>query len=80
MVICPDCGKEVPNAKFCKNCGARLPDVEEVEPVSVDVEEVVPVSVDVEESVPEEIAVHQRYGEDNAEDSASKSNENGNRI
>ena len=97
MVICPDCGKEVPNAKFCKNCGARLPDVEEVEPVSVDVEEVVPVSVkvddvgesveevvpvsvDVDESVPEETAVHQRYGEDNAEDSASKSNENGNRI
>lgn len=30
MVICPDCGKEVPDAKFCKNCGARLPEVEEV--------------------------------------------------
>ena len=25
MVICPDCGKEVPNAKFCKNCGTLLP-------------------------------------------------------
>ena len=21
MVICPDCGTEVPDAKFCKNCG-----------------------------------------------------------
>ncbi len=30
MVICPDCGKEVPNAKFCKNCGSRLPEVSEV--------------------------------------------------
>lgn len=49
MVICPDCGKEVPNAKFCKNCGARLPEVEEV------VEEVVPISEEineVEEAVP----------------------------
>lgn len=27
MVICPDCGKEVPDAKFCKNCGSRLPEV-----------------------------------------------------
>ena len=22
MIICPDCGKKVPKAKFCKNCGA----------------------------------------------------------
>ena len=29
MVICPDCGKEVPKEKFCKNCGAYLVDVEE---------------------------------------------------
>ena len=29
MVICPDCGKEVPDAKFCKNCCARLPEIEE---------------------------------------------------
>ena len=33
MVICPDCGKEVPDAKFCKNCGAPLPKEEEVIPV-----------------------------------------------
>ena len=31
MVICPDCGKEVTDAKFCSNCGATLnPPVEEV--------------------------------------------------
>ena len=30
MVICPDCGKEVTDAKFCSNCGATLkPPVEE---------------------------------------------------
>ena len=29
MVICPDCGKDVPKAKFCKNCGCRLPEIEE---------------------------------------------------
>ncbi|WP_292751393.1 zinc-ribbon domain-containing protein [Methanobrevibacter sp.] len=27
MVICPDCGKEVKDAKFCSNCGSRLPEV-----------------------------------------------------
>ena len=30
MVICPDCGKEVKEAKFCSNCGALLPEIEEV--------------------------------------------------
>ena len=30
MVICQDCGKEVPKDKFCKNCGAYLGNVEEV--------------------------------------------------
>lgn len=48
MVICPDCGKEVPDAKFCKNCGARLPEVEEAVPVVS--EEVNPVVV--EETIP----------------------------
>ena len=48
MVICPDCGKEVPDAKFCKNCGSRLPEVEEAEPVVS--EEVKPVVV--EETIP----------------------------
>lgn len=36
MVVCPDCGKEVPDAKFCKNCGAKLPQViEETQVVNV---------------------------------------------
>ncbi|WP_405295335.1 hypothetical protein [Methanobrevibacter sp.] len=30
MVLCPDCGKDVPKAKFCKNCGAYISDIEEV--------------------------------------------------
>ena len=29
MVICPDCGREVPKAKFCKNCGAYIENIEE---------------------------------------------------
>ena len=29
MVICPDCGREVPKDKFCKNCGAYLENIEE---------------------------------------------------
>ncbi len=28
MVRCPDCGKEVPEKKFCNNCGAYLPKVD----------------------------------------------------
>lgn len=32
MVICPDCGKEVPKEKFCKNCGAYLANIEEAKP------------------------------------------------
>ena len=37
MVICPDCGKEVPAAKFCKNCGASLSNVnEETQVVNVE--------------------------------------------
>ena len=27
MVICPDCGNDVPESKFCKNCGAYIKDV-----------------------------------------------------
>lgn len=33
MVVCPDCGNEVPDAKFCKNCGAKLPEIEEIDVV-----------------------------------------------
>jgi len=51
MVTCPDCGKEVPNAKFCRNCGAKLPEIEEVEVVENDAvvdttEEVIDVGVE----------------------------------
>ena len=31
MVICPDCGKEVKDAKFCSNCGSPLPEITEEE-------------------------------------------------
>ena len=41
MVICPDCGKEVTDAKFCSNCGASLNNVvEETAPVEETVETV----------------------------------------
>ena len=39
MVICPDCGKDVKDAKFCSNCGAVLSKAEEIKE---SVEEVVP--------------------------------------
>ncbi len=32
MVFCPDCGKDVPEAKFCKNCGAYIANIKEIEP------------------------------------------------
>ncbi len=32
MVICPDCGKEVPKERFCKNCGAYLANIKEAKP------------------------------------------------
>ncbi|WP_459538077.1 zinc ribbon domain-containing protein [Methanobrevibacter sp.] len=56
MVICPDCGKEVKEAKFCSNCGALLPEIEEVveaEVVEEPAGEVVDVSAE-EETVEEE--------------------------
>ena len=56
MVICPDCGKEVKEAKFCSNCGALLPEIEEVVETKVVEEpagEVVDVSAE-EETVEEE--------------------------
>ena len=49
MVICPDCGKEVTDAKFCSNCGATLkPPVEETVEL---VEDNAPVEEPVEETV-----------------------------
>lgn len=50
MVICPDCGEEVKDAKFCSNCGSLLPEADEV--VSEEVEE--KVEVPVEEETTEE--------------------------
>lgn len=54
MVLCPDCGKEVPDAKFCNNCGAKLPEIEEndvvvEEPVEEVVEDVAVVDSTVDE-------------------------------
>lgn len=42
MVICPDCGKEVPKNKFCKNCGAYIENVEEAPVIEDNIEEEVP--------------------------------------
>ena len=59
MVICPDCGKEVVNAKFCSNCGSRLPEDEKVEiPIEEDV---------VEEPVVEEETVDETVKEEDVE-------------
>ena len=63
MVICPDCGNEVTDAKFCKNCGSRLPEVSktsveiedagsEVCEVSVEKDEVSKFSLDIEDNNP----------------------------
>ncbi len=52
MVICPDCGKDVTDAKFCSNCGATLKShVEETADAVEDnapVEEVIDDNIDVE--------------------------------
>ena len=60
MVICPDCGKEVPKNKFCKNCGAYIENVEEAPVIEDNIEEEVPevgeapvIADDVEEEVHE---------------------------
>ena len=33
MIICPDCGKKVPKARFCKNCGAYTAGIEDMSDV-----------------------------------------------
>jgi TM2 domain-containing membrane protein YozV/RNA polymerase subunit RPABC4/transcription elongation factor Spt4 len=53
VVICPDCGKEVIDAKFCSNCGSPLPKAEEVAAE----EEVV--DVPVVDDVAEEVAAEE---------------------
>jgi TM2 domain-containing membrane protein YozV/ribosomal protein L32 len=46
MVICPDCGKEVPKAKFCKNCGAYIENIEE--PVQSEENSALPIEIGVD--------------------------------
>ncbi len=54
MVVCPDCGKDVKEAKFCSNCGAVL--IKAEEPVEEVVEEVVPMETgDVEETPSQDV-------------------------
>lgn len=36
MVICPDCGKDVKDAKFCSNCGALLKKSEDKKTIEVE--------------------------------------------
>jgi len=79
MVICPDCGKDVKDAKFCSNCGASLNDVAEVveesvpleEPADEDVAEVVEVNAVVVSDVAEETA-HEDVKEEPAATNGAK--------
>lgn len=58
MVICPDCGKDVTDAKFCSNCGATLnnavednaPVEEVVETVQEDKNDIIDVEVKEEDA------------------------------
>ena len=61
MVICPDCGKEVPKDKFCKKCGAYLANVEEVKPIeAIETEdEVLLESAKMEETKPAVVPTQQ---------------------
>ena len=53
MVICPDCGKEVPKAKFCKNCGAYIENIEE--PVQIEASPIIEEMVNSENKIPIDI-------------------------
>ena len=53
MVICPDCGKEVPKAKFCKNCGAYIENIEE--PVQIEASPIIEEPVNSENKIPIDI-------------------------
>ena len=67
MVICPDCGKEVTDAKFCSNCGSRLPENEKVEiPIEEDV---------VEEPAVEEETIEESVVEESAEEEVEEATE-----
>jgi TM2 domain-containing membrane protein YozV/DNA-directed RNA polymerase subunit RPC12/RpoP len=82
MVICPECEKDVKDAKFCSNCGALLQKAEkvvvEVEDNTIDAKfkevpeeetvEVEPVAADVPEEVAEEVVEEQVEEEPVVED------------
>ena len=77
MVTCPDCGKEVPNAKFCRNCGAKLPEIEEVEVVENDAvvdttEEVIDVGVEEEKTADDSAKVIDVVEEETVEEPAEE--------
>ena len=59
MVICPDCGKDVPKEKFCKNCGAYIANVEEVKPVEEIESETLIESAEMDEAKPVPVPVQQ---------------------
>lgn len=57
MVICPECGKDVKDAKFCSNCGALLQQKEKKQTVEIeDVDQKEDVNVDVNDSEEKESA------------------------
>lgn len=70
MVICPDCGKDVKEAKFCSNCGARLPDADElvVEPTIEEPIEEVPIVDEVVVPTIEDPVVEEPIDEPPVED------------
>ena len=73
MVICPDCGKDVKDAKFCANCGASLKSAAETI-----VEEAVPVEETVEQTAEEtgneiiEVEINEETTEDAAEEEQAR--------
>lgn len=51
MVFCPDCGKEVPKDKFCKNCGAYLANIKEVQVIEEKEESEIPENIEKSEDI-----------------------------
>ena len=67
MVTCPECGKDVKEAKFCSNCGALLPKAEEI--VSEEVEET---TIDAAFEESSEDGVEEAVDEEVVEEDASE--------
>ena len=74
MVTCPECGKDVKEAKFCSNCGALLPKAEEI--VSEEVEETT-IDAAFEESSEDEVeeAVDEEVVEEDASEEVQETPE-----